>query len=322
MNSFAVWCKKNEDVAVNLDVHFNFWKLPSSEKIRGLYREYKYEYFLDIGLKVKNIKPLDSINVYFPFLLKDDDIQDLGNVLIKDRKLINGIFNDDCTLICDKQAKVIHSDKREFIVYPLNEYNFKLEPKYNGTIMSIEASTIDNPPCPNYYYRFRIRSRMLEQLTRKHNSQNSFFENANSITEVIDFRLNEKRNYHESMAEEIPRMGEFIIDKIHFLLLLDAKDELVSPGISFSCRELEKHIWSPYIGDEYMKRNIIAYHWKAGNNEKAVESFNSLIKIKFAETNASVLKQYFWTLFGITLIFNIVSSYIVKLLDRFISLFS
>lgn len=317
MNSLAIWCKKKiKEDDIPAEIHFNFWKLPCSERKKyKLFKEYEYEYFLDIGLKVGNTSNAEEIKVFLPFKISKDELVDLGEILINDAKLINGIFNEDYSITTDttpKQVKVNRpGDDTKFIVYSLDKENIIVEYKYEGSVITLKYPNIDLGSCNTCYFRFRIKTNTLETLTRKYDSKNSFFENAFTMTEVIDFRLNEKRSYNGSMAESIKKDGEFRIEKVHFLLLLDGKEDLISNGNStFTCRELEKNIWKSYIDSKYDKRNIIAYHWrqKIKDIEKSIESFNSLIKIKFSETNSSTIFKYIAVLVTMTIFINIFSA--------------
>lgn len=122
LSSLAIWCKKINENPAYLDVHFNFWKVPVYEKtFLGIYKKYEYEYFLDIGLLVEDIKNIHMMYIFLPLLINRSEIKDLGVKLHKNNKLINAIFNEDYTIKYEpvpKQVKV-NGYKRHYKIYNL-----------------------------------------------------------------------------------------------------------------------------------------------------------------------------------------------------------
>lgn len=315
MKSIVLWCnKKNKDKVVSADVHFNLWKLRKRKKLLR-YRD-KYKYFLDIGVMVHEIQEVNCIRIYFPFELKENDVKDLGSTIRQNKNLINGIFNEDYRVLHDsipKQTKVINncnSDEPEFIIYSIEKCT-EISDKYNGSILTINVKNIKCDDCKKFYLRFRISADGLVKLTKQYQPKNWFFQHALTCTELIDFRLNEKRTYDETLSEEIMNDGEFELKKIHFLLLRYESDDFESIGINASCRELEQQLWNEYIGNEYVNENIVAYHWKekAKENDK-IDSFNTLIKLKILKSNFKTIFVYLLVLSVITICLNLLANVI------------
>jgi hypothetical protein len=129
--------------------------------------------------------------------------------------------------------------------------------------------------------------------------------------------MNEKRNYHPSLSEIINQNNEFKIEKIHFLLLRNSTEDFKSTHIDASCRELEPELWQNYIGVDYNIDNVIAYHWfKKKKEDKWVDSFNTLIKMKYHKCNFKTLLAYFLMLGFLSISFNIISSYLKGYVDN------
>lgn len=311
METYAIWCKQVDKVTRNpIEIHFNLWRL---RKVRSL----KHDYFLDIGLLVSEINNITDMKLFIPFLLKKEEVSDLGKTLISSHKLINGIFNEDYSSRNDntpKQLKITdHKNNLQFIVYKLDEAanDYTIEQKYGGTIITIKTEKIKASSDKPYYFRFRIKSSNLNKSVHKHRAASSIFESAFINTEVMDFRLNEKRTYNESLSEDMLDAGYFFIRKVHFLLLTNSNDELVLNGFSTTCRQLEKGLWESYVPNNYNLKNIVAYHWKKNDSENGIETFISLIKLKVFKSNILTILIYI-SIFGIlTILFNIVSSIII-----------
>lgn len=310
MKSIAIWCnKKDKNILVSADIHFNFWKVKRKKKFSNYNK--KYCYLLDIGILIYNIKNINSIKLFFPLEIKKSDINDLGKI-IRNKNLLNGIFNEDFKILYDsnpKQTKVIGTDNNlRFIIYNIDD-TVQIENKFDGTILNIDVNNINNIPDP-IYIRFRISSGNLIKLIKHLQPKTSFFQHAFTCTEVIDFRLNEKRTYNESLSEIINTDGELEIKKVHFLLLRDEKDDFESVGISPNCRELEPQVWDDYIGNAYENNNIVAYHWsvKSSDTKPKIDSFNSLIKVKTYKSSLNTILIYLAILAITTICFNLLSN--------------
>ncbi|WP_054942601.1 hypothetical protein [Paenibacillus ihuae] len=309
MKSYAIWCKNNDLSAVpKLDVHINLWKLPK-RKNRFLklfnYSENNYM-LLDFGLKVSEISQVSEIKIFLPYTINKEQILDLGEFFLNHTNLIIGVFNKDYTVEIGTEPKQILINKGEtdeFIIYLLDIQNedCAIEEKFGGSLITIkipeELKTKNKP----LYYRFRINSPALNSMVKRIKAS-SIFESALAYTEVVDLRFNEKRLYERSMSEKVKEEGEFKIEKLHFLLMTNAQDEIISTGEGHSCRQLED-IWNNYTQEEYDLENILAYHWKA----KDVSSHNSLVKLKIQRSTLRKVIIYLITLGILSIIYNLVT---------------
>ncbi|HLP48660.1 MAG TPA: hypothetical protein VK186_10275 [Candidatus Deferrimicrobium sp.] len=324
MNTISIWykkkvdCTENEFEKVSLDLHFNFWKLKEkwSFKANKVKRKWPfttdYAYFLDIGLKIKDFKFIDTVKLYFPFELKKDAIKDLGNFVVNDTSLVNAIFNEEYKIISipnKKFSDLEHPDnKRNFSIYCIDTNNdLVIEKKHNGSIVTLNVGTINcgNKEC---YFRFRISSEFLRQFTHLYTPKNSLFQSAFIETEVIDLRLNEKRNLDQNLLEEMEREKMFKINKIHFLLLRNAEDNFVfAHHDTNTCRVLEEKIWDKYIDFKHKEKKIIAYHWKKTDDN---HSFNAFVKIEFKRNNITTIIMYVLIILILSVTFNLLSSFL------------
>lgn len=298
MKTIAVWYSTKKvptQERVDLDLHFNLWKLYNHKKKHD-------EYFLDIGLMVSDISDISTIFIYFPFQSTQFDINDLGGLLLENGDLVYSIFNEyyDITNKADmpKQIHIKDKDKENkgsFNVYQIDFSNdVKKMNKYGGTLIEFDAKTIkQHEHCKKYYFRFRLTGQAISELKRNYKPKSSFLQSAFSITETLDFRVNEKRNYAPSLEETISNNQEFNIKKIHFLLLRSALDDFISTHIKASCRELEPHLWEKYVGEAYLLENILAYHWsQKTKGDEIIESFNTLVKLKCPKSNWGIIIAY------------------------------
>jgi hypothetical protein len=280
------------------------------------------DYILDIGFQIKNIDNLSRLNIFFPSeSIRENNIEDVGKILLENNNLINLIFNEQYQIHdanIPKQKSVQDKDRKT--LFNIRETDFKnkddfsLDKKYGGTVLSLNIDSHNDAECKNRYIRIRLIDFDIKTFARIHNPKNWFFQSAFKTVETIDFRINEKRNYDSSLAEEIILKKEFNIRKIHFLLMRDATDDFVSPHVNFTCRELETNLWGPYFREKYNLKNIIAYHWSEriddDKKEKGIEYFNALVKLKVYKSNLKTIILYILVVGLLSVPFSIVSNVI------------
>lgn len=327
MKTYAIWYEKKDlncNEQAEIEVHFNLWKLPKSNRGNWFNRSSANDQlFLDFGLKLVNRKDVKSIKLFLPFNLSKTDIYDLGEKFLRHTDLITGVFNDDYPIesgFKPKQIKVNEGPGKYFIIYTLDVENHdcNLESKYSGTILSInipeDLIDTDEP----LYYRFRISTKELDDTMKRLKYAGHSLEIISADTHIIDFRVNEKRLYDRSMSEKIRSQGEFKFSKLHFLLMTNSQDEVMTWGENPSSRQIEESIWSKYVGEEYNLSNVFAYHWKQKSGSKPITSHNSLIKIRVQKSNATKLVTYLIWLAVLSIIFNIATECVLWVWNNWI----
>jgi len=289
MNSLAIWHESNHDEQAQLDLHFNHWKLCKSDNTLS--------YFLDIGIKVVSTVELGEICLFLPFTISKADhyLIDLGEKL-KEKQLSTAIFNEDYgadTSIVGKGFLLKEGSNSKYYVYCLAvENDLTYENRYGGTIIKFKHQLhIDLPT----YYRFRVIAPDIGHFSNEYKPNNSFLESAFSSVEIIDFRVNDRRNLDISLVEHITSQKQFQIKLIHYFVMRSIDDEYILSNKDLdSLRLLEKDIWSAYIdGGSYKYQKSIAYHLKEkiGNDESGtgISDFIALLKFRFPDRN---IKKY------------------------------
>lgn len=321
MKTIAIWykSKKTDDSKQNLDIHINFWKLKSNALFSG------FVTFIDFGFMVYDVSKIDEYYIHFPFKFSKESIYDLGGILKSNMKYVNSVFNENYDLHDSPNAakqKSVQDNEGNclFNIYSLdvNSDDISISHVYDGTKLIINTSTIPIAnKCNKYYFRFRLSGKFISNFVKVHTPRNWFFQSAVTSIDAIDFRINEKRNYHDSLAEVISAANQYNIQKVHFLLMRDAPDDIIADHLKYNCRELEPLLWQDYVGSKYILKNIIAYHWSEKSKpDKPVESFNTLVKVKFHKFNPKTIIIYLLVIGVLSIIFNIVSSCILKEYDK------
>lgn len=314
-NSFAIWHKKRLQTVEpsSAELHFNLWQF--SSKKNG------FQDFIDIGIKIEEIGAFESVKLFVPFLLNENDVRDLGRTIAKSQKLLTAIFNEFST-VGNENAKLIEvtlrteseqSSSELFKIYIIDGNNIELEHCEEGegnrkvgvgTVISIDVSNIKNCDSIPVYLRIRIKfpsQEILGKILHQHVPKDSWLQSSTEKKEFVDFRLNEKRNLPKTIQELC--VDNFLkIKKIHFFLMREFADEpIMSDPLNSAYRVLESDTWSEYAceGANIQIDHMIAYHWKSSPSEKShISSFTLSAKFGFQESsNWKIFIVIFMSLF-------------------------
>ena len=285
MNCIAIWCSsaKIQSASHSLEVHFNLWKLGKGRNANC---------FLDIGLMIPTTEA-SHINVFIPEPVARSDIEDLGITFKENPDLVSALFNEDYRVSSrakEKIVEVLDFDRTPiFYIYVLDlNSDVAIENAYGGSIIKIRIpKELANE---KHYYRIRLKNSYVDSISHIYTPPNSVLESAFSQTELVDFRLNEKRNLNSSLLERIRLEGEVSFNKTHLFLMREASDDYVhSHKPPNGSRQLEVDLWKGYMGDDSSFDKIIAYHWKETNIHNSLSAF---VKFRYIRCNPLTIATF------------------------------
>lgn len=300
MRSFGVWFKKDtgQSDAPIFSVHINFW----SESVK----KGSDTPDLDVGMKIANFRSINELIFHCPFVITEEDIEDLVPKLCK-KENANIIFNIDGE-VATKDSYSIYSfeknkNKERLLLFPLEQdigNVYCLNEEDNKTNIVFDFSIFNKylkekgkfSDINEIYIRFRITSSELQNsIYFDCEPINKSFESAFSGTRIFDFKINEKRNLGSKTITQI-ELERYIfpqIENVHLLVMEPSTYDVESfASPQMTCRELEGELWNDYFGKNinYSKGRILAYHWKFDNE------CSCLVKVKYSKTNFSTLFAY------------------------------
>lgn len=309
MKSIAIWYSSTAGQSsplTDVELHFNFWKIPNGAK--------DYQKFLDIGIKLDNTSNVDSLNLYFPNQITQNDFEDIVSKFIDKADLVSAIFNENYKVTTDgtKKSFEITDSKNDFVftVYKTsgNDIIFQSN-KYGGTVIKIKVLKQSKKT----YYRFRLKGSFIDSLSTISKPTNSVLESAFSEIEMIDFRVNEIRDLNHDLIEEINKDVLLKIKKQHFFFICSNEEEVIGNHQPYiSCRNLENYRWDKYVDltDKNKDNVYLAYHWKENDRE----SVSTLIKTKYERNNWKTIVKYFIIAFVIAVLIELFSSWLYDIL--------
>lgn len=336
MNSFGFWLEqnsKNEQEPFDVDVllNFNLWCEHSHGTSKDLDFGFKLTKANDAKQSIEKYRISEHVStlaLYCPFVIKEDQIIDLYDVLVsKLSKVLGAVFNEKC------QATFSDSKPYTKVTFPGGSNDgftickisdFKTKKEQAGTLVRIELS--DSLPEGPLYFRFKLSGSAVADLVQQFDSKDSPLTTAFSRDEIVDFRFNDYRTLPDLINDKVEGIGLKIHIRsvqAHFLLMTDSGVE-VDSGIELKeKRLLEEDLWDEYFAKGHNKAgnrhifgrsstNIVAYHWKKTDLSLS-DGFRLYLKLRLYVCNGKTIAKYLMILFVITFVFDVIEQLILKL---------
>lgn len=293
--SIAIWYEKEKDsangYAPRVEVHINMWKGDRGSKSRRFH-------LFDIGLLFKEIRSLKTLSLCLPFVIKRDQITDLFSIM-RDNTTLSAIFNETLTAFRVDETNETTFEARDekgrtqFFVTNCDTANDmdmrQIDSGDNaGTIITFREEFLNrlNGNIGDQYFRLRIAvpydipNGFISEIHPKE----SAFLSTISTNEIVEFRLNERRDFSAAILRELapsadqkPELIE--ISAVHYFLIRDMTVEMTQSHTGFKkMRRLEPRIWDKYLDNEpqLTPEKMIIYHWSAMPANGPVDGFKAL----------------------------------------------
>ena len=274
--TLALWFDpiSTDGPAPRLELHVNLW--------RDLSADFN---FLDIGFKMKGLGNLRRFHLFFPVPVRSTSISDLAGTL-RYGDTLKAVFND--LVVADagdaQSYKTELDGKHHLTVHQLDvAMDLRLEmvaiPTIDGTIVTFGeelCQRLRDADAGEQYLRLRIHldGRSRDLFSNDIASGDWRLATATGITEITEFRFNERRSYPDVIARRASD-GTFEIDRIHYFLIRDIENQLTSQHRQLkNVRRLEGALWTPYLQGEPTTSGawrapskvigrFAIYHWSA-----------------------------------------------------------
>lgn len=282
MRSFGIYCKLDGQKSINAKIHVNLLKIKNE----------KTSCFLDFGL----LFPIDikELRFYFPFYIEIKDVEDLGSLLAKNNDVLDLIFHTDMSTSsfgqnCYTYVQSSNEEDSSFALYQLGENNLNIKhtntsvsQQMQGTILNVQlkGEYSFSPACQdcekkdkskpkNCYIRFRIpvSNRNMDIFRHSANISDDLFQSAFSKIDMIDFRINDRREIDKKVLETLEdgSYKAFQFEEAHFFYVADSKENIRNGSVIHKdCRIMERERWNDYL-PATENVNYLAYHWEKSN---------------------------------------------------------
>lgn len=244
----------------------------------------KGETFADIAVHIRGIRESRELNVYFPFPVSKEEIEDIS-LKLERQNVIHAIFGVSGIIEYmknDRTSELAYNGKVIDIVH-LSGTQFSCKPLAEGTLMTVPFAPLQ--PClenDEAYFMFRVPHRSLDQIfhSKDHNLVKSLLGRLQSlitsplITDRYGYavRINETR----ILPPEITSIGAFHRQKLKKAAVSFAIPSYyeVNESGAYRVRRLEQNLYEGYLPAGFDAEDAVVYQWNASRDENLRGHFN------------------------------------------------
>ena len=309
-DGWAVWIE-GEDTST---VHLNDWMNPKGKS------------YVDIAIHTRGIKSGKALNVYVPFLVSKEEIEDVS-LSFGDTRILQAIFGAACIVDYQKNphtSEIAYNGKTVDIVH-ISTTGYRAERLSAGTLIRVDLQELqaylDNDEA---YFIWRMPHKSLDAIFKSYvNVGNALKRLRDLITTPVvtekygySIRINESR----LLPEEITRIGAFHRQKLKkavITLSVDEKYEL-NDSNCYRIRRLEERLYRGYLPEDYRCEDVITYQWNQSREDHLQGQFNFYYSITRNSVSRSSMFLYLILLLTVGVVGDFISAGIRALIALFI----
>ena len=284
-DGWALWID-GDDVST---IYFHDWMNPKGKS------------YVDVSIKIVGIKKTNNINLYVPFHIKRDEIEDIS-LEFKDEEIARATFSSGCIIEFMKNeytSEIAHDGKTVDIIH-ISKLDVQLNDLANGTLLTVDYSNIqqyiDNT---EGYFSFRLPHKSLDRVFRTYKSARSFLTRAREVitTPIVSekygysIRVNETRN----LPGEINKKGAFHRQKLKKAVVSVSVSENyeINDSNCFQIRRLEEDLYHDFVPKDFDCDGVITYQWKEVRKEENLRGkFSFYLNIASNSVSAASMIVY------------------------------
>ena len=308
-DGWAVWIDGDDTSTI----HINDWLNPKGKS------------YVDIAIHMRGIKSGKSLNVYVPFPVVAEEIDDVS-LSFKNTKILQAIFSAACIVDYKKNqyaSEIAYNGKTIDIVH-ISALGFNAEPLPNGTLIRIDLQEaqpyLDNDEA---YFIWRMPHKSLDAIFKPHVDMGNAMERLRDLitTPVVSEKYGYSIRINESrlLPEEITRIGMFHRQKLKkaaITISVDENYELNDAGC-YRIRRLEENLYKEYLPSDYQTENVITYQW----NQNREDNFQGQFNFYYSITRDSISKGSMLLYMILLLTIGVIGDAISNAVQAFFALF-
>ena len=308
-DGWAVWID-GEDTST---IHINDWLNPKGKS------------YVDIAIHIRGIKSSKALNVYVPFPIMKEEIEDVS-LSFGDTKILQAIFSAACIVDYKKNqhtSEIAYNGKTVDIVH-ISTTSFDVEAISNGTLIRVGLQELQ-PHLDNDegYFIWRMPHKSLDAIFKPCVDVENTMERLRDLitTPVMSEKYGYSIRINESrlLPEEITRIGMFHRQKLSkavITLSVDEKYEL-NDSNCYRIRRLEENLYRNYLPKDYQYDDVITYQWNQSRENNLQGQFNFYYSI----TKNSVSRGSMFLYMILLLAVGVIGDFIFEAVQALIGLF-
>lgn len=309
-DGWAVWID-GEDTST---IHINDWLNPKGKS------------YVDIAIHIRGIKSSKALNVYVPFPIMKEEIEDVS-LSFGDTKILQAIFSAACIVDYKKNqhtSEIAYNGKTVDIVH-ISTTSFDVEAISNGTLIRVGLQELQ-PHLDNDegYFIWRMPHKSLDAIFKPCVDVENAMERLRDLitTPVVSEKYGYSIRINESrlLPEEITRIGMFHRQKLSkavITLSVDEKYEL-NDSNCYRIRRLEENLYRNYLPKDYQYDDVITYQWNQSRENNLQGQFNFYYSITKNSVSRGSMFLYMILLLAVGVIGDFISEAVQALIGLFV----
>ena len=309
-DGWAVWIDGDDTSTV----HINDWLNPKGKS------------YVDIAIRIRGVKSSKSLNVFVPFHVLNDEIEDVS-LFFEDRNILKAIFSTACIVDYMKNqhtSEIAYNGKTVDIVH-ISTVDFKAEPLSTGTLIRVDLQELqpylDNDEA---YFIWRMPHKSLDAVFKPHVDVGNAMERLRDLitTPVVSEKYSYSIRINESrlLPEGITRIGMFHRQKLKKAVVTISVDESydLNDGGCYRIRRLEENLYKDYLPKGYKFEDVIIYQWNQDRENNRQGQFNFYYNLSKNSVSRSSMFLYMVLLLAIGIIGNLLATAVQTLIELLI----
>lgn len=242
----------------------------------------KGDSYVDLAIRIRNVKVSTRIRVYVPFAVSREEIEDVS-LLFNDTKILQAVFGSACIVDYKKNdftSEIAYMGKTVDILH-ISTLDYQVSELSDGTLIDVDLKPIqpfiDNDEA---YFIWRMPHKSLDRLFKSRVGAGSLLSRFRDL--ITSPMLSEKHGYsvriNESrhLPEEITRVGSFHRQKIKkaIVTITVSEDYDINDEGCYRIRHLEDDLYGEYIPKKYKTEDVISYQWHQDRESNMQGQFN------------------------------------------------
>lgn len=305
-DGWAIWIDGDDTSTV----YINDWLNPKGKS------------YVDLAIRIRGIKVSKKLQVYAPFAVSSDEIDDVS-LFFNDTKILQATFSAACIIDYKKNqhtSEIAYNGKTVDIVH-ISTLDYQIAPLAKGTLISIDLTGlqqyIDNDEA---YFVWRMPHKSLDNIFRARVDMDNVMTKLRDLitTPVVSekfgysIRINEAR----LLPEEITRIGSFHRQKLKkaVISISIGEDYELNDAGCYRIRRLEKNLYSNFLPKDYNCDDVITYQWNQSREQNLQGQFNFYYSISKSSVSRASMLLYLVLLLSIGIVGNLLSDLVKMLL--------
>ena len=278
--------------------------------------------FVDIAVRIRGIKLSNRLNVYVPFAVSRDEIEDVS-LLFDDTKILQATFSAACIIDYKKNehaSEIAYNGKTVDIVH-ISTLDYNVRPLEDGTLINVDIGAI-HPFLDNDegYFIWRMPHKSLDEIFKPRVNVGNVLTRLRDLitTPVISEKYGYSIRINESrlLPEEITRIGAFHRQKLKKAVITISIDEgyELNDANCYRIRRLEENLYNKYLPHKYKCEDVITYQWRQNRELNLLGQFNFYYNITKDSVNSSSMTLYMVLLMIISVVGEMLADFVKALL--------